>query len=706
MAEQWKAPWADWTPEQAEAALEVARGNIVPAYYSELTEEERLDNRIKLYNWVEGYHAQRKMNETLERNAPLFSKAGLRRVVRQWSPNAMRSRENNRPEVETLAQSYRDAVTILPRMGKQWAGTFAMLPDLVKGTATPEQWQRYEMGNVDDKLFNDPVTAALLLPGGIAAQGLTKGAALAEGAAGKAGEKIAGKIGEKVLGKVGSFAGEAGALAGMEYAGNLGDVSGEEAAAMGLVGTGLGRVLSGAVSFLGKGAKETAKAGTRNKYNFTKTDVTNKDLTGRTFNGTELKEPETVMLESGDMGRVSRDAAESIAGQGSGWEARVSKAYKDVAKNQNSRLVEGLEKSPEFQNNLDRAGVNRQKVSENIGKGQDPQDALAIEMNRTDGELNAMRKKLDDLENRMSDSRLSPAYREHLESQYKPLLREYNARRAALDAAAEYGRQNGFGVVSRESFAVQAEKEVGDMIGQKGNAATGEKGLDAKIDVEQAAGAQADIREIEDVIDRDVQHILGTRSGKYIPMSDFRKQVQITTRSKTLKANGELYEKGNLDIAKEGMKRVKRRIDQDQSKGELGDTARSESFRFGVSQGLDSIQPKVDNMNRYGSNFLTNIIKRSPAYDKALTRLYKFGTKLAPRTIQENTARQSILLQPEAGGEWGDLFRAAFQKTGRVAPAVYMEAGETGDRVREEEKALANIDAFVAEVNSLKGASK
>lgn len=690
-------PWADWTPEMA---LQVKT-------YLETAPEMDADERRFFQNALEGYRAEKEASLAVERNASLFSKEGMRHQVRRLSPKGMEATEQGRPWYERLAQSTRDAVTLPWRAGLEIAGDIGNAVRIAKGTA-PVEREVYSMDNASSVTHNDPMIVASAIPGGAAMKGVQAGGKLLA----SAGKKALGKIGPKaakVWGAAGGFLGEAGALAGEEYAGNLGDVSGEEALLTGVVGAGLGKGLSAAVTGAGKGAQYYAKAKTRQKYNPTKTDVEKHDLTGRTFGGKELRETETLMLESGDMGRTP-DAAEAIAGKGSAWEGRVRDAYEAVAKNQRTRLGETIEDDA-FQALLEEAGADPSVISKRIASGRDAQEVVAVELNRADSAIRGLKRSVDSyyqmlgkLQKRIGSAKTAEARQalveeyNALKAELQPIEAELKAKSAALDGAADMLEKSGTGVINRDAFAAEAKGEVQKLFkgvrDEQGNLI---KGQGPKIDATKAGKATEAVDEINDLIDRDVKAVLESNSGRFIPMSEFRNQVRITTKTASQKRANDPLEASALEVGKEAMKTAKRRIDQEQSKGELGDAARSESLRFGIEQGLESIQPKVDNNNRMNVHGIEALFQRLPVYDRALTGLYRFGTKLAPRSEQGNIARQGLLLPENRGGEWQAPAQAILATAGRELPHL-----KDRDKLTPTAKAEAQIDLFLASIRAAK----
>lgn len=690
-------PWADWTPEMARQVKT----------YLETTPKMDLEERRYFQNALEGYRALEEASLAVERNASIFSKEGMRHQVRRLSPKGMEATEQGRPWYERLAQSTRDAVTLPWRAGLEIAGDIGNAVRIAKGSE-PVEREVYSMDNASSVTHNDPMIVASAIPGGAAMKGVQAGGKLLA----SAGKKALGKIGPKaanVGGAAGGFLGEAGVLAGEEYAGNLGDVSGEEALITGVVGAGLGRGLSAGVTGVGKGTQYFAKAKTRQKYNPTKTDVEKHDLTGRTFGGKELRETETLMLESGDMGRTP-DAAEAITGKDSAWEGRVRDAYEAVAQNQRSRLGETI-KSEDFRALAKEAGADPEVIDSRIASGRDAQEAVAVELNRADAAIRGLKRSVDGyyqmlgkLQKRIGSAKTTEARQglieeyNALKAELQPIEAELKAKSAALDGAADMLEKSGTGVINRDAFAAEAKGEVQNLFkgvrDEQGNLV---KGRGPKIDATKAGKATEAVDEINDLIDRDVKAVLETNSGRFIPMSEFRNQVRITTKTASQKRANDPLDASALEVGKEAMKTSKRRIDQEQSKGELGDAARSESLRFGIEQGLESIQPKVDNNNRMNVHGIEALIQRLPVYDRALTGLYRFGTKLAPRSEQGNIARQGLLLPESRGGEWQAPAQAILATAGRELPHL-----KDRDKLTPAAKAEAQIDLFLASIRAAK----
>lgn len=687
-------PWEGWTPEIAEAV----RVKLVSGSFGSV---EEYNSALRA---LEGYQAEQDARRASERNASLFSKEGIRNQVRRLSPKGMEATEQGRPWYERLAQSTRDAVTLPWRAGLELAGDIGNAVRVAKGSE-PVEREVYSMDNASSVTHNDPMVVLTALPQGRAMQLVGKGGQLLSSLGVKALEKVGPKA-AKVGGAVGGAAGEAGVLAGEEYVGNMGDVSAGEAAVTGLVGTGIGKGLSAAVPVVGKGAQYYAKAKTRQKYNPNKSDVEKRDLTGRSFGGKQLRETETLMLESGEMGRVP-DAAEAIAGEGSAWEARVSEAYQNVAKRQNFRLKRTI-RGKKFRNLCEEAGADVSEIDELVKAGREPQEAVAYVLNKADSELRKTQKSVDGYYDIMGKllKRLGKAGGQEraqiikqynkLKKELKPIEEELAKKNAAMDNMSSLLRKNGTGVINRKSFRDDAAEEIQTYF--KGTKdAKGNIEKDSKIDWTQSEKATEALDEINAIIDKDVQHILETNSGRFIPMRTFRNQVRITTRSASQKRAGDLFEKGNADIAKESIKTTKRRLDQEQSKGDLGDAARSESLRFGIEQGLENIQTKVDNNNRMTVRGLEALIQRLPVYDKALMGLYNFGTKLAPRSEQGNISRQGLLLPESRGGEWQANLQAILGSVGREAPHL-----KDRDKLTPTAKAAEQIDRFIASIEAVK----
>ena len=690
-------PWADWTPEYADAVrIRLEANDFEPG-----------EETTSMLRSLEGYQAERDASSAVERNASLFSKEGLRHQVRRLSPKGMEATEQGRPWYERLVQSARDAVTLPWRASLEVTGDIGNAVRIAKGSE-PVEREVYSMDNASSVTHNDPMIPLSAYPGSLAMRGVMLGGKVA-GAGAKA---LLGKVGPraaKVGGAAGGLLGEAGVLAGEEYAGNLGDVSGEEALLAGVAGAGLGRGLSAAATGLGKGAQYFAKAKTRQKYNPTKTDVEKHDLTGRTFGGKELRETETLMLESGDMGRTP-DAAEAITGKGSAWEGRVRDAYEAVAQNQRTRLGETI-KSEDFRALAKEAGADPEVIDSRIASGRDAQEVVAVELNRADSAIRGLKRSVDSyyqmlgkLQKRIGSAKTAEARQalveeyNALKAELQPIEAELKAKSAALDGAADMLEKSGTGVINRDAFAAEAKGEVQKLFkgvrDEQGNLV---KGRGPKIDATKAGKATEAVDEINDLIDRDVKAVLETNSGRFIPMSEFRNQVRITTKTASQKRANDPLEASALEVGKEAMKTSKRRIDQEQSKGELGDAARSESLRFGIEQGLESIQPKVDNNNRMNVHGIEALFQRLPVYDRALTGLYRFGTKLAPRSEQGNIARQGLLLPENRGGEWQTPAQAILATAGRELPHL-----KDRDKLTPTAKAEAQIDLFLASIRAAK----
>ena len=190
-------------------------------------------------------------------------------------------------------------------------------------------------------------------------------------------------------------------------------------------------------------------------------------------------------------------------------------------------------------------------------------------------------------------------------------------------------------------------------------------------------------------------------SGRFIPSGKLRGMVSGITKRQMKGASDDPGLLDDTKTAAMNFRKAKNKIDQEQSQGELGETANRESLRHAIFEGLWNKQPTVDNANRMTIGNLAGFVNRSPYYDKGLTKLYQFGTSLVPRTAEQQVARRALGLEEVPGGELGTLFRNAFSTTGRELPHLSQIGDESPTQ-----QAFDQIDAFVAEVNSLKGASK
>lgn len=348
-------PWANWTIDDAKLAEDALLGK------NRLLEGEPDEVWQAYARNLEGYQAEHKMERTLEKNAPLLSSKGLRRQSRLVFPKANESVDANRPGWVTALEGARDLVTLPQRAGIQIGGDLQNLGRALLGFELVDP-ESYSMGNAGNVIGNDPVVAMTASPGAFGAR------ALAE--FGASGARIGGRTLGKVIGEragkaAGGFLGEGAALSGMELAGNLGDVSREQALGMGFGGTALGRVGSGAVTVAGKGAQKGAQYLTRKKYNINPSDQKKGDLLRREFGGEKLpKENELLLLESGELGR-DPIAAEAVAGEGSAWAQRTGEKYEQAAAGQNARLENALAFRPHVEQGAGAPAAGREVSARN-----------------------------------------------------------------------------------------------------------------------------------------------------------------------------------------------------------------------------------------------------------------------------------------------------------------------------------------------------
>ena len=704
-------PWANWTPEQAEYIAEALLGR------NDLLDGTTDEQKRRVRNNLEGYQAEHQMERTLEKNAPLLSAKGLRNQSRLVFPKANESIDANRPGWVTALEGARDLVTLPQRAGIQIGGDLKNAGRALLGfkLVDPEE---YSMANAESVVANDPVVALTVHPG-------TAGTRLLFGArqaAASTGGKVAGKAGRAI----GGFLGEGGALTGMEYAGNLGDVDYLDALLMGMGGTGLARLGSAAVTAAGKGAQKGSQYLTRKKWNINPSDSKKSNLLQREFGGERLpKENELLLLESGELGREPI-AAEAVAGERSGWAKRTGETYEKVAAQQNARLEDALAFRPEvsgkpgqgvsvrnegapavakaetgnpqateFRNSLEAVGIRPSELI--VRDGETAQVALAREMNRREAYIQKAQRSIDE-KAAMLGTMEPGAEREALASRLDKMQEEVNFLRSNLDRAAKLADELDLGIVSVDRLA----KETADAIEAEARFSNDLSDTGFKGSTKKAAELVDDFEKTARLKDWNRDNLGNANgSGRFIPSGKLRGMVSGITKRQMKGANNDQGLLDDTKTAAMNFRRAKNRIDQEQSQGELGETANRESLRHAIFEGLWNKQPTVDNANRMTIGNLAGFVQRQPIWDKGTTKLYQFGTALVPRTADQQVARRALGLEELPGGELGGLARAVLSTAGREAPHI-VQIGET-DKTQ---KALSKVDAFVEELNRLKGEAK
>jgi len=705
-------PWANWTPEDALFAAAALNG-----------ENDYLDGRSqedtrRLLKNLEGYQAEHELEQTLEKNAPLFSAKGLRRESRLLFPKANESIDANRPGYVTALQGVRDVVTMPLRAGINIGGDLQNAGRALLGfkLVDPEE---YSMANAKSVVANDPVVALTAHPG-------AAGTRLLSGvgqAAASTGGKVAGKVGRAL----GGFLGEGGSLTGMEVAGNLGDVDYQDALLMGMGGTGLARMGAGAVELGGRGAKAGAQYLTRKKWNINPSDSKKSNLLQREFGGEKLpKETELLLLESGELGREPI-AAEAVAGKESAWAKRTGAKYEEVAAQQNARLEDALALRPqvgegakarsiatrtdglpasapsssgsqqatEFRASLERAGIRPSELI--VRDGETAQVALAREMNAREAYIQKAEKQIEKMAYKFD--RMEPGAEKDAAGRSLDALQEQVAYiRKNLEKAANLANELDLGIVGLDVYEGGIGKYLDDVLADVA-------GVTNSSTEEAKAAVSGLVNELKDSarFKRWNRDNLGNPngSGRFIPSGKLREMVTGATKKQLLNSKNDPVLETAAQNAASGLRRVKNRIDQEQSQGALGETASVESLRHAIYDALWNKQPTVDNANRMTIGNLYGFVQRQPIHDRAMTKLYEFGTALVPRTPEQNVARRALGLEEKAGGELGNLFKNVLTTTGREASHL-VEVGEKSPT----QQAFAKIDSFVQEVNNLKGASK
>ena len=710
-------PWANWTIDDAKLAEDALLGK------NRLLEGEPDEVWQAYARNLEGYQAEHEMERTLEKNAPLLSAKGLRRQSRLVFPKANESIDANRPVWVTALEGARDLVTLPQRAGIQIGGDLQNLGRAFLGFKLVDP-ESYSMGNARSVIGNDPVVAMTASPGAFGAR------ALAE--FGASGARIGGRTLGKVIGQragkaVGGFLGEGAALSGMELAGNLGDVDYQEALAMGMGGTGLARLGSAAVTAAGKGTQKGAQYLTRKKYNINPSDQKKGDLLRREFGGERLpKENELLLLESGELGREPI-AAEAVAGEGSGWAKRTGEAYEKVAAQQNARLEDALALRPqvgqgakgrilsprkeglpveakadpanpqetEFRNSLEAVGIRPSELL--VREGETTQVALAREMNRREAYIQKAQRQIDERAAMLSSMEPGPE-REALAARLDKMQEEVNFLRSNIERAAKLADELDLGIVTVDRLAketadaIEAEARFSNDLSDTGFKGATKKAGDLVDDFEKTA-------RLKDWNRDNLGNANG--SGRFIPSGKLRGMVSGITKRQM---KGATNDPGLLDDTKTAamnFRKAKNKIDQEQSQGELGETASQESLRHAIFEGLWNKQPTVDNANRMTIGNLAGFVNRSPYYDKGLTKLYQFGTSLVRRSPEQQVARRALGLEEVHGGEKGDLFRNVLSTAGRELPHL-SQIGKTGPTQR----AFDQIDAFVANLNNQRRSQK
>jgi len=710
-------PWANWTIDDAKLAEDALLGK------NRLLEGEPDEVWQAYARNLEGYQAEHEMERTLEKNAPLLSAKGLRRQSRLVFPKANESVDANRPVWVTALEGARDLVTLPQRAGIQIGGDLNNLGRALLGFELVDP-ESYSMGNAGNVIGNDPVVALTASPGAFGAR------ALAE--FGASGARIGGRTLGKVVGQragkaVGGFLGEGAALSGMELAGNLGDVSGEQALGMGVGGTAIGRVGSGAVTVAGKGAQKGAQYLTRKKYNINTSDQKKGDLLRREFGGERLpKENELLLLESGELGRKPI-AAEAVAGEDSGWAARTGEKYEQAAAGQNARLEDALALRPqvgqgakgrslsprkeglpveakadaanpqktEFRASLEKVGIRPSELI--VREGETTQVALAREMNRREAYIQKAQRQIDERAAMLSSMEPGPE-REALASRLDKMQAEVDFLRSNLDRAAKLAEELDLGILSVENVAKAAKTEIENEIRYTNDLSnTGFEGSTKKLeeimdDFEKSARLKEWNRD---------QFGNPNGSGRFIPAGKMRGMVTGITKRQMKGASADDGLLTDTQTASRNFRKAKNKIDQKQSQGELGETASQESLRHAIFEGLWNKQPTVDNANRMTVGNLFGFFQRQPIHDRAVTKLYQFGTSLVPRTADQQVSRRALGLEEVPGGEKGDLFRNVLSTAGRELPHL-SQIGETGPTQR----AFDQIDAFVANINNQRRSQK
>ena len=259
---------------------------------------------------------------------------------------------------------------------------------------------------------------------------------------------------------------------------------------------------------------------------------------------------------------------------------------------------------------------------------------------------------------------------------------------SGLNRAAELSDEMALGIVGTEKYAGKLGAE-----------------LDKEAEFAQVPGWQVDAaKEAGDRLVASMEDS-GRRlwwnkqeSGRFIPAPMFRKMVTKHTAAAFEHARKDPVLETAANNAARKFRAVKNTIDQEQSLGELGETANSESLRYGVHRALLKKEPTVTGANRLTIGNLHGIIQQSPYYDRALQLAYDLGGKLTPRNAGQLTARRAMLMDQAPGGEWATPARNILATVGREAPLIEQDYGEASPA----QKAWDNIENFIASIEVAK----